>query len=209
MKPRAGTAALRRWRSLALAAVATTAAMGCTIVPKHEPPPADAANAATLTVEMQPEPYDLGRERMRTFSASVFDPHACKAVRKIISMSQDGARGRWVSRDETATPSLGVAAPLEFHDDARLRTRVAAGAAIRIGLIGLRIFDEPYGAGTRVITRSCRSVVEFTPDAGATYVARFRWLPGACSGVVLRSDGAAQSAPAQTAVCRERPVAGR
>lgn len=166
---------------------------GCTAVPMHRAPAADTPSAE-LTVVMDEPPYDRAMsEMMRSFSADLFEPAACKASARLVSMTQDRPQGRWVSRDEgpTPVPRGPIDMSLEFRDAAMFTTRVPAGAPTRISLYGHRMGQQYLGVVTRTFTRRCHAVIEFKPEPGAAYVARMGWYAASCGAVVLPADGLA------------------
>lgn len=184
---------------------------GCAALPAHVAPPPGPAGAATLTVEMHEPPHDgQMNETMRWFSADLFEQDACKARARIVSMSQDRPRGRWVSRDESGPP--GPRGPidhsLEFRDSARFTTRIDAQQPVRLALYGRRVGQQYMGVATRTFTRQCHWVIEFKPEPGAAYTARLSWSALGCSAFVQAADPATPSEVPAAANAVAPPAAG-
>lgn len=190
--------------------VSTLLLPACSSVGFHRPPPASKRNAADLSFEfVSPPQFDrTASESGQSFSAVFFNSGDCMAAARITSMSREGDGFKWQSRD--ADPPSGGAidrnANLEFHAKPFRATRIKAGNTTRLALVGVRSFTAYLGTQTKITTRSCRTVIEFIPEAGASYSAKFAWLTGSCVGTVSQTTSTGPATPAaQTLVCKEYP----
>lgn len=187
--------ARRRAPTRLLAAIAAGLGLAaCTTPPtQHVSLAPGAPDSARLTVEMMdPPPFDAARgETNQSFFASFYRKDACRPETTLLSVSRQNDKGAWVSRDETSTTGRrpGGAPDLEFREAARLEVGIAAGAPVRLSMIGIRQFSRTNGVTITSTTVSCPGAVQFTPASGAVYVARHVWITGRCGVLLSQATG--------------------